>query len=477
MMLEDSLADGRLLSEHDSVRIIQNVIDYSANDIVMSISVSSWWGSNLRWARNTPSLTSEQRDATVSIAMQKGGAYSTIVTNQTDSVSLRNAVQYLEYFVSLRSGHTPPDMAVEQPEWAVEGIELWSEETFNRSQEQDMIAVRSLISRCEQEGVLSAGFIQATGARAARYSRDQWGREKRNVAQATQAQCSVTARHPSASGSGWAGSSAFDFNRVDVNRISTIALEKCMLSFSPVRLEPGRYQTILEPQATSVFASQFVSALSRRDPEAGRPVFSMLGRDSGINRVRTKIGLPIVDKRISIYHDPLDPLTGTVPTEAVKRVNLVTEGILTGLFNDYGHSLIELNSLDIKVSRTSFRFDGTDQPVESMISSTTRGLLLSQVSNPVSVDRGSLLSTGLTRNGLWLIEDGKITRSIRNFRWTESPLFIFNNVVEIGEAAPVFAPVTGRNPFRDSSQNVLTNVVVPYLKVNDFSFTSTTDAV
>ena len=119
--------------------------------------------------------------------------------------------------------------------------------------------------------------------------------------------------------------------------------------------------------------------------------------------------------------------------------------------------------------------------MEEMIATMKRGLLVTRFSDPELI-RGasdSLLMTGFTRDGLWLIENGKITKAVRNFRFTESPLFAFNNVVDLGVPTPVFSPNgDGRFPLNPSEpQNVVTSIVVPPMKVNDFSFTSTIDAI
>jgi len=101
--------------------------------------------------------------------------------------------------------------------------------------------------------------------------------------------------------------------------------------------------------------------------------------------------------------------------------------------------------------------------IDEMIATTERGVLVTRLHNVVTLDAGSLLSTGITRDGLWLIERGKITKAIKNFRFTESPLFAFNNVEQLGECKKVFRR---RAP-----------AICPTMKVKDFSFTGLMDAV
>jgi predicted Zn-dependent protease len=120
----------------------------------------------------------------------------------------------------------------------------------------------------------------------------------------------------------------------------------------------------------------------------------------------------------------------------------------------------------------SFRMSGGETTVEEMIGTTKRGLLVTRFSNTRLLDVDTLLMTGLTRDGLWLIENGKITKAAKNFRFTESPLFVLNSLEALGAPVPVFNPVS--NPYEDAG---LVPAIVPPLKVRDFSFTSLVDAV
>src|SRR5690606_40043274 len=114
---------------------------------------------------------------------------------------------------------------------------------------------------------------------------------------------------------------------------------------------------------------------------------------------------------------------------------------------------------------------GCDTSLDEMIRTTRRGLLVTRFSNVAVLDGESLLSTGLTRDGLWLIENGQITKAVKNFRFTESPLFVLNHIEQLGEPVPVFRPVS--HPFLGGPMPAM----VPALKVRDFSFTSLVDAV
>ncbi len=468
----------RLLTATEAERIISETKSYCGSDGTLGISIVSWWAGSQRWARNRASMTSDQRDIKIVIFRKIGdaGGHCEATTNQIDSASLRGVAKYVELYARRSAKPNGIDMALQRPHWNSAGAPVWSDATFNRSIEENGSLVHTLTRRAEDAGFLSAGYIESYGSNYIGWNRDGWGRVSRIGGEVTQAQCSITVRHPKGTGSGWAGNSSFDFAQVDPAKIAELAFEKCFTSIDPVRIEPGRYQTILEPQAAATFFQGLIGALSRIYPERGYPGPFLLGMDQAVSRFRSKLGLKIVDERITIQHDPTDPIVGTLARPGVEKVKWVDNGTLVTMTNTPGHAFNELVSQTPIWPRDSFKVSGGNTAVDDMIKSTKRGLLMSRVSTPRLVDSVSLLYTGVTRDGLWLIENGRITKAVRNFRWTESPLFILNNIEEIGVSVPVFSPV-GRGVNASSLQNSLVNVVVPALKVNDFSFTSTVDAI
>jgi predicted Zn-dependent protease len=103
---------------------------------------------------------------------------------------------------------------------------------------------------------------------------------------------------------------------------------------------------------------------------------------------------------------------------------------------------------------------GGDASIEELVAGTDRGILVTRFWYIRSLDPRTVLNTGLTRDGTFLIEKGKVTRSIKNFRWNESPLFMLNKLDALGKAEQVRA-----------------GLVVPAMRVRDFTFTSLSDAV
>lgn len=478
-LMQDGTAP-RVFDEAVELDIFERVKKICDESYSFVLGVRSWWGVGQRWARNRAAMTSDQRDVEIGIRLsKKGSILGRLLLNQTDDVSLRNAIdfllkgegKYLHIEDMPVAGYTYPPG---------KGIDVWSDKTFNRAMHENGEAVIRLTENAESEGMLSAGFISTWGARQAWFVRNAGGRESKGVNLATEAQCSITVRHPQGVGSGWAGQSSFEVERVDMNKIAEVALDKCIRSLNPVRIEPGRYQTILEPQATAAFASLLLRELGPRKKiefVRGGPLF--LGYDAALNRIRNKIGLKIVDERISLSHDPEHPIYGTHPSLGVDRVEMIRNGILTDLFSDHDNSVQEHYKIGEALFRSSLVLEGGNTSMEEMIATMQRGLLVTRFSSLQRLDEQSVLYTGLTRDGLWLVEDGKISKAVKNFRWTESPFFVFNNVAEIGSSIPVFSPNShGRTPFsHPPTADVVKSIVVPPMKINDFSFTSTIDAI
>jgi predicted Zn-dependent protease len=226
-----------------------------------------------------------------------------------------------------------------------------------------------------------------------------------------------------------------------------------------VAVEPGRWMTILEPQAVAQLMAQVISYSMYRPEAEQQGVFNL---ESG----QSKIGLPVFDRRITIASDPMDPEAGFPPFDIngvpYQKVNWVEEGVLKELFYDRRYALRTMGKPHPLLNSQAFRVSGGTATLESMIASTQRGLIVTRFHDIEIVDRGTLLCSGTTRDGVWVIERGKITKPAKNFRFTESPMFAFNNVEELGAPVRVLAPFP---------------TVVPPMKIRDFSFTSMADAV
>src|SRR5690606_20128337 len=170
--------------------------------------------------------------------------------------------------------------------------------------------------------------------------------------------------------------------------------------------------------------------------------------------------------RITISADPSDPEAPFVPFAGdgspYRPVKWIEDGVLRQLAYPRFYANQVLNKPDPLYNSGSFRMSGGNTSIEEMIARTERGLLVTRLVNVRLVDLNSLLCTGTTADGLWLIERGEITRPVKNFRFRESPLYAFNSLEALGEPVRVLQYMP---------------VIVPPALVHDFSMTSLADAV
>lgn len=421
------------------------------------LSLESRWVGNVRFARNAIWTSGDMRDNDLWVTRRLNGGGAKIVTNQIDDASLKAAVRRSERFSKLTDDEG--DDPIRPPEIPPHP-KVWSDATYQLDRNQRASIVSRVVSGATQQKVLAAGYIEV--AAQGRTVLDSRG----NMVYFpyTTAQYSVTVREPGARGSGWAGVDHHDWAQIDPDKLSEIALDKCLRSRNPVAVEPGRYTAILEPQAVCDLCSVIFGsmAMSRGIAENGSGPFY----HPDIPKT-SKIGMRVMDERITISADPMDPDAGFVPFDRYGNVFQSAlwfeRGVLRNLTYNRRYATSQLGK-DIGLPNSSaFHMRGETATIPEMIASTKRGILVTRFSNIRIIDHNSLLSTGYTRDGLWLIENGQVSKAIKNFRFTDSPLFALSNVEAIGVAQRVFHPGAP--------------VVVPALKVRDFNFSGLSDAV
>jgi predicted Zn-dependent protease len=229
-----------------------------------------------------------------------------------------------------------------------------------------------------------------------------------------------------------------------------------------VAIEPGRYTVVLEPTAVANLVQLIAGSLGARNADEGRSFFSKPGGGN-------KIGMKVLDERVTLSSDPFDPETPGAPFTGdgtpVGPTTWIEKGVVKNLAYDR-YWAQKNNATPSSVS--GLRMSGGTASIEDMIASTARGLLVTRLWYIRGVDPRTILFTGLTRDGTFLIENGKITRAVKNLRWNESPIFMLNNLEAMGVPVRVSASEDG-SPGQA--------IVVPPVKARDFNFTSTSDAV
>ena len=170
---------------------------------------------------------------------------------------------------------------------------------------------------------------------------------------------------------------------------------------------------------------------------------------------------------MNIFSDPTDPQLLSQPFDGdglpLGRQEWVKDGVLQQLY--YTRFWAQRSNRPATGFPSSGKMQGGDQTTDQLIASTERGVLVTRLWYLREVDPRTILYTGLTRDGTFLIENGRISKAVRNFRFNDSPLFLLNNLDALGRAQRLAGTEAGGD------------VVMPSVKSHDFNFTSLSEAV
>jgi len=268
-------------------------------------------------------------------------------------------------------------------------------------------------------------------------------------------------------GSGYASALALDVNDLDFEVIGREAVKKCLRSQNPRPIDPGEYTVILEPYATQDLVEMMAYT-----------GFGAVALQEGSSFMVGKIGQQIVDSRISIWDDGLDPrgIPWPFDFEGVprQRLDFIEKGVARGVVYDSyragkeegkvstGHALPAPNTYG--PFPLNMFFAPGDTTLEEMVQSTERGLYVTRFHYTRVVEPTKVVITGMTRDGVFLVENGEIAYPVKNLRFTQSYLEALNHVEGIGREPRLLTGMDGMA--RDS---------VPALKLGKFTFTGTTE--
>lgn len=442
------------LSREEAQRVGQQALRSATADETRII-ISSGARANTRFAENQISTSGDNYNATVTVRSVFGRRVASASTNRLDDESLAQVVQRSEALARLA-----PEDPENMPELGPQEYQAPPQppETSPPSPAQRAEAVRAITEQARAANLVSTGFIVSNmGTFSISNSKGLFAYNRNALSALT-----TTVRTPDGTGSGWAGATHNDWAQMNAAELGQIAIEKAVRSRDPVAIEPGRYTVVLEPTAVANLVQLIQGAIGARNADEGRSFFSKAGGGN-------KIGEKVVDSRVTIVSDPTDPelRVGAFNFEGMptKRVVWIENGIVRNL--NYDRYWAQRQNVEPTSAAGGFRMSGGEASIADMVASTQRGVLVTRFWYIRPVDPRTILYTGLTRDGTFLIENGRVTRAIKNMRWNESPIFLLNNIEMLGRPVRVNSDESG-----DGS-----NVIVPPLKARDFNFTSLSDAV
>ncbi|MGD1110491.1 MAG: TldD/PmbA family protein [Mycobacterium sp.] len=274
--------------------------------------------------------------------------------------------------------------------------------------------------------------------------------------------------------SAWAGIGTPDFVDVPTDLMLEDLSMRLDWAKRTVELPAGRYETIMPPSAVSDMMIYLGWSMGGRGAQEGRTALSAPGGG-------TRVGERLTDLPLTLFSDPMAPGLACTPFVAVSsssetasvfdngmeisQVDWIRNGVINALA--YPRAIAAKFDAKVAVAADTLVMTGGTAELADMIAGTERGLLLTTLWYIREVDPTTLLLTGLTRDGVYLIEDGEVTAAVNNFRFNESPLDLLRRATEAGASEKTLPREWG---------DWATRAAMPSLRIPDFHMSSVSQA-
>jgi predicted Zn-dependent protease len=407
-----------------------------------------------RFANNAIHQNVSERSTQLSVRPVIDGRTARATTNRLDAEGIRRVVADAVALTRLNERDADLPSLAEPAESA--GIERYFESTAQASPEERAQAVAEAIRVVSAEGQTAAGIYSTDSTRYALYN-------SRGVAASyreTMARFSITAM--AGDSSGWAKASACDRRALDPVALAQSAARKARESRAPRELPAGRYTVILEPAAVLDLVGQMFLDFSGTAIRDGRSFLN------------DRIGEKLFGDNITVHDDVSHPLQSGAAFDGEgvprRRLTLVDAGVVREVAycrqaaalagtSPTGHGFPLPN--ETGEAPMNIVMAGGDTSVEQMLASTDRGILVTRLWYIREVDPYEKIFTGMTRDGTFLVEGGRVVAGVRNFRFNVGLMEMLSNV----EALSPAVRASGEETF---------DMVVPAMKVHGFNFTEVT---
>ncbi len=436
-----------IYTKDEARQILEKALSYSSAD-TCEVNLTGSNSGNIRYARNSVSTAGAQSNQQLVVQSSFGLRVGTATIDEFDDASLQKVVKRAEELAKL-SPENPEFMEPLGPQKYADSKQHF-QSTADITPEYRAKVASSSIDPASSKDVTAAGFLEdSSDFTCMMNSNGLFAYEKSSSLDFT-----VTMRSNDGTGSGWVTRDVNDVNQFNPAEASAIAIDKALQSREAKAIEPGKYTVILEPAASVQLLNNMFGSFNARTADEGR---SFMSKEGG----GTKLGEKIVDERVNLYSDPQNSLvpgsTWNQAGQPVEKMDWLKGGVVSNLF--YSRFWAKEKGVDPVPFPSNGIMEGGDASLEDLIKDTKKGIIVTRLWYIRTVDPQTLLYTGLTRDGTFYVENGKIKHPIKNFRFNESPIIMLNNLEELGQ------------------QVRINGNLIPYMKVRDFTFTSLSDAV
>ena len=443
-----------MLSQKDTKNLVDQVIGYSKLP-QCQVDVSWTEDAFIRFANNgiTTSGYRITQQVTISSVTEDKREGSAVVTELNED-ALRKGVQQAEDLARI-SKPNPEDMPALGPQ---KYLTLSNYDNYTAAARGDAMIphVKAVIETAKAGKLTAAGFIQRSANAVA------VGNKAGLFGYHTFTDCSLTNTMRTAGGAsaGWASQTSVTLKDVNGETVGRTSAEKATRGAGKKRpLEPGKYTVILEAAGVSDLVGFLANGFGARGAEQGQ---SFLSKQGG----GTHLGEKMFPDFVTLRSDPLDTKLATTPWGPSllpnQRIAWIDKGVVKNLYYDRYWALKA--KTDPTPAPGNVVLDGQDHSLEDLIASVDRGLLVTRMWYIRYLQPQTLQLTGLTRDGVFLVEKGQVTDPVTNFRWNESPVRVLQNTKMLGRPSRAQGSETGSS-------------IVPAIVVADFNLASVSDAV
>jgi PmbA protein len=450
--------------------LVERIRKYSVADEV-EVIVYNTRSALTRFANNVIHQNLAEENMAVSVRTVFAGRTARATTNKIDDAGLKRVVQASEDLAKVQ--HSDPDL-LPMPDAREGGASARTipnrhfEQTAAMTSEERAERVRTMVAVAEKHRLTAAGIVSSSETEEGIFN----GRGLSAWHRQTTAEISITMLGTDSSG--WQKANSPNVDNLDAPAFAQTAARKAIEAARPREIPPGKYTVILEPAAVLDLVGFMFYDFGG---------LAILDRRSFLN---DRVGTQLFGKNINIWDDVAHPLQSGAPFDGEgigrQKVHLVEEGVVrrlvyargtaarmqrseckdkVGPIEPTGHGFPLPNEVGEAPMNIVFGADENPKTVDEMVASTERGILVTRLWYIREVDPYEKIVTGMTRDGTFYVEDGRIRHGVRNFRFNQSLIHMLSNVETMG------------TPVRASGEESF-DMVVPAMQVREFNFTEVT---
>lgn len=442
-----------MMDETQAKKLAERILsraDKLAPGAEWKLSLTSGRSANTRLAQNQITSCGDGEETTIELTLLRGKRIGRVYCNQTDEASIKRLVERADMMARL-APEDPERMPLLPPQRyrRISGAYDAATEGLGAEARAQLFAECVEVARARE--LLLAGFFKHDGYLGTLANSAGLFAQHR----ASAFELSLTARTRDGASSGWSCAYGDSVKGLQGAALAAVACDKAARGKSPTELLPGRYTVVLEPAAVAELLLYLLGALDARSADEGRSFFA--GKAE-----KTKLGQKLFADFITLRSDAADPELRAFPYDdeglPLAPLTAIEGGVLKELL--YTRYWADKKGRVPTGWRNAWKLLPGQSSREALIADCKRGVLVTRIWYTSLHDPQSLLVTGLTRDGTFLIEDGRITRPVHNFRFNESIPALLKNVEAMS---------------RDTVR--IGELRVPAIRAADFHFTSVSKAV